>query len=215
MPSDSGSPDPAAGPGAARGRPLTESAAAAATLRDLVGIRARSRRAATRDLLRLPLLFWGLAWIAGFSLLDLAPWPVAVPAGAALAVAAAAGTWLSRARPAVRSGWEHRTRAGWIALLACSPCLVLCISPVPGRVMAAFLGALWGVALLLYAIATGDVPLGVVGGLTVVAAAFCRILLHRYGLLGFGLCAGGAMLALGGWRVRTSALRPGRLPSGL
>jgi hypothetical protein len=208
VPSDSGSSDPAA-------RPAASSAAAADTLRDLAGIRARSRRAATRDLLRLPLVFWGLAWIAGFSLLDLAPWSVAVPVGAALAVAAAAATWLSRARPAVRSGWEHRTRAGWIALLACSPFLVLSISPVPARVMAVFLGALWGVALVLYAIATGDVPLGVAGGLTVAAAGFCRVLLHHNGLLGFGLCAGSAMLALGGWRLRTSALRPDRLPSGL
>jgi hypothetical protein len=185
--------------------------AAADTLRDLRAIGSRSRQAATRDLMGFPLVVWGLAWVTGYALLDLAPWRFAVPIGVVLAVAGVTGTWLARRRSAVLSGWERRIRVAWLALMACSPFLILSISPVPGRVLAVFLGALWGVGLLLYAVATGDRPLGVVGVVTVLAAAFCRPVLHHHALLGFGLCAGGAMLALGVWRVSWSALR-GRPP---
>jgi hypothetical protein len=203
VPSESESRDSAGRPA-----PGPPAAAAADTLRDLRAIGSRSRQAATRDLLGLPLLLWGVAWIAGYALLDLAPWRVAVPAGLALAAAAVAGTWLSRVRPAVLSGWERRTRTGWAALMLCSPFLVASVSPVPSRVLAVFLGAVWGVGLLLFAIAAGDVPLGATGAFTVLAAAFCRPLLHQHALLGFGLCAGGAMFALGGWRLCSPALRP-------
>ncbi len=186
-------------------------AVAADTLRDLDAIGSRSRRAATRDLLAVPLLAWGIAWIAGYALLDLAPWRAAVPAGLALAAAAVAATWLSRMHSAVLSGWERRIRTAWAALMLCSPFLVASVSPLPGRVLAAFLGAVWGVGLLLYAIAVADVPLGAAGAFTVLAAAFCRPALHHHALLGFGLCAGGAMLVLGAWRLRGAAPRR-RLP---
>jgi len=196
-----------------RPRPASPAAAAADTLRDLHAIGGRSRRAATRDTLAIPLAIWGTAWIAGYALLDLAPWRTAIPAGAALAVAAGAGTWLSRLHPAVLSGWERRTRLGWAALMLSSPFLVASVSPVPGRTLAVFLGALWGVGILLFAIAGGDLPLGVVGAVTVLAAGFCRQVLPHHALFGFGLCAGGAMLFLGGWRLCGPALRD-RLPFG-
>jgi hypothetical protein len=200
--------EPESRDGAAGRTPAPPAAAAAAdTLRDLRAIGGRSRQAATRGLLGIPLLLWGAAWMAGYALLDLAPWRVAVPAGLALAAAAVAGTWLSRIRPAVLSGWERRTRIAWAALMLCSPFLVATVSPVSGRVLAVFLGAVWGVGLLLFAIAVGDLPLGVTGAFTVLAAAFCRPLLHPHALLGFGLCAGGAMLALGLGRLCGPALR--------
>ncbi len=203
-------------PGNSAGRLGAPPSAAAAedTLRDLRAIGSRSRRAATRDLLTIPLVSWGIAWAAGYTLLDLAPWRVAVPAGAALVVAALTATWLCRARRTVRSGWERRTRLGWAALMLCSPFLVASVSPVPGRVLAIFLGALWGAGLLLFAVAAGDRPLGIVGAFTVLVAAFCRPVLHPHALLGFGLLAGGAMLALGAWRLFRPALRH-RLPSEL
>jgi len=192
--------------------PPVSAATAADTLRDLHAIGDRSRRAATRNLLAVPLLAWGIAWIAGYALLDLAPWRAAVPAGLALAAAAVTATWLARVRSAVLSGWERRVRTAWTALMLCSPFLAASISPVPGRVLAAFLGAVWGVGLLLCAIAVGDVPLGAAGAVTVLAAAFCRPVLHHHALLGFGLCAGGAMVVLGAWRLRRPAPRL-RLPS--
>ena len=187
--------------------PVDEAATAADTLRDLRAIGTRSRHAATRELLAIPMLAWGVAWAVGYTLLDLLPWPAALPAGAALVVAALGVTWLTRLRRSVLSGWERRVQVGWAALMLCSPFLVASISPVPGRVMAVFLGALWGTGLLLFAIATGDRPLGVAGALMVLAAAFCRPLLHHHALLGFGLLAGLAMILLGGWRVAHPALR--------
>lgn len=111
------------------------------------------------------------------------------------------------AQGTVLSGWERRTRMAWAALMLCSPFLVASVSPVPGRVLAVFLGAVWGTGLLLLATATGDVPLGAVGAVTVLAAAICRPALHDYSLLGFGSCAGGAMLALGCSRLCGPALR--------
>jgi hypothetical protein len=208
VPSESESRGNTDGPGP------TPPAAAADTLRDLRAIGSRSRQAATRDLIATPLVIWGIAWIVDYALLDLAPWRAAVPAGVALTVVAVAGTWLSRMRAAVLSGWERRVRMAWVALMLCSPFLVTSISPVPGRVLVVFLGALWGVGLLLFAIATGDVPLAAAGALTVLAAAFCRPVLHHYSLLGFGLCAGGAMVTVGTWRLCGPALRH-RLPFGL
>jgi hypothetical protein len=200
--------------GGSRPGSVQSAASAADTLRDLHAIGRRSRRAATRELLAIPLLAWGVAWAAGYTLLDLVPWSAAVPAGAALAVAALAVTWLTRLQRNVLSGWERRVQLGWVALMLCSPFLVASVSPVPERVIAVFLGALWGTGLLLFAITTGDRPLAVAGALTVLAAAFCRPVLAGHALLGFGLLAGLSMVALGGWRVGHPALAD-RLPSGL
>lgn len=185
-------------------RDVTESAEAAETLRDLRTIGGRSQRAASTALTRIPLAAWGLTWAVGYALLALAPWRLAVPVGCVLALGGALVSWIFRSRQ-VTSGRERRTRAGWLALLLCSPFLVAVVSPIPARTEALFLGALWGVALLLFAIATLDLPLGVVGALIVLAAGGSRTAAVDRPLLVFGLIAGLAMLALGLWRTA----RPG------
>lgn len=170
-------------------RDVTEPAEAAETLRDLRTIGGRSQRAASTALTQIPLATWGLAWAVRYALLALAPSPLAVPVGCVLAFGAALVTWIFRSRE-VTSGRERRTRAGWLALLLCSPFLIAVVSPIPVHPEALFLGALWGVALLLFAIATLDLPLGVVGALIVLAAAGSRIAALDRPLLVFGLIAG-------------------------
>lgn len=172
----------------------------ARTLAELGEIGSRSRRAATSAFVRRPLLLWGLAWLAGFAALDLLPWPLAVPLGVAFALAAALGSRLWQAADAV-SGWEARLRWCWAAILGVSPLLVLVVSPVPATRAALLLGALWGLALLLYAVACGDLPLGAVGAVIVVAAAVTR-LVDVHPLLLFGLVGGLAQAGLGLSRMR-------------
>lgn len=194
-----GAEHPADEPSAEAGASLE----AVSTLRELHAIGRRSRHAASTNLTGIPLASWGTAWSAGFAVLDLASWRIAVPLALLLAVGAAVGTWAVRS-PEVRSGWERRIQVGWVALFLSSPFLVASVSPVAVRVELVFLGALWGVALLLYAVATTDFLLGAVGGITVLAAAFCRPLVPEHPLLTFGVVAGGAMLLVGSWRIRLS-----------
>lgn len=186
-------------------RDLIEPTAAAQTLRDLQTIGGRSQRAASTALTRVPLATWGVAWAVGFALLAYQPWRLAVPVGCVLALGAALVSWIFRSRE-VTSGRERRTRAGWLALFLCSPFLVAVVSPIAAPTQALFLGAIWGVGLLLFAIATLDLPLGAVGALIVVAAAGSQIAVDRP-LLIFGLIAGPAMLALGLWRTFRSGER--------
>lgn len=173
---------------------------AADTLADLDSIETRSRRAASTALTRVPLASWGVAWLVGFALLDSRPWRVAVPIGLLLALAAMALTWVGRS-PQVRSGREGRVGLGWLALMLCSPFLVATIGPVPARVEILFLGALWGVALLLYGVASADIALCAVGVLIVLGGAFSRPVSPPHALLVSGLVGGASMLALGGWRT--------------
>lgn len=143
---------------------------------------------------------WGAAWWLGFALLDLAPWRIAVPVGIALSAGAMLTTWLFRSQE-VSSGWERQTRTGWLALMLCSPFLLASIGPIPSYAQMIFLGALWGVALILYAVPTGDFPLGLVGAGILLTGVFARSFgAHR--LLVFGCVAGLAMVALGASRAR-------------
>jgi len=58
------------------------------------------------------------------------------------------------------------------------------------------------VALLLYAIAAGDVALGVVGAVIVVVAPTAHLVIPGRELLVFGVVAGAAMATLGILRTR-------------
>lgn len=195
---------PSSSPAPTGRTPVDPGADAAETLADLETISRRSRQAASAALTRIPLASWGAAWVVGFALLDQAPWRLAVPVGLALAAGAAVATWTWRS-PQIRSGRETRIGLGWLALMLCSPFLVAVVSPIPDRVEMMFLGALWGVALLLYGIASADVAPAVVGAITVLAATISRVSGIPHPLLVFGAVAGGSMLALGlrrTWRYR-------------
>lgn len=189
----------------AAGPPADPSPAEAArVLRELDAIGVRSRRAAYATLTRTPLALWGVAWLTGYALLDLTPWALAVPVGLAVSAAAVAGTWRSGAQD-VLNGWEQRVRLSWLVLMASSPPLLMTVSPLPMHAVLIFLGALWGVALLLYAVAVGDIPLGAVGTVVLVTAAAVRVLGLDHDLLTFGVFAGGAMTALGAYRMSRPA----------
>lgn len=180
-------------------------AEAAHTLRDLAAIGERSRRIGHAAFTRVPLVIWGTAWIAGYTAFDLLPLRPAIAVGAPLWVLAVVVSRIARNDDVV-SGWQRGTRRSWAVVVLCSPLLVLTIMPAPPAVVMLLLGALWGVALLLFAVATGDVVLGGVGVLVVTVAAVARIVVPGHGVLGFGLVAGGAMAVLG--LVRTwDALR--------
>lgn len=142
-----------------------------------------------------------MAWVLGYALLDLQPWTLAVPVGLGLAVGAVATTVLVRSRE-TRSGREARVGLGWWVVMACSPLLVIIVRPVEPPTVAIFLGSLWGVAMLLLATATRDLPLGVVGGAIVLGGAACRTVADLgHPLLVFGLVGGLGMLGLGLWRT--------------
>lgn len=194
----------ARGPGPDEGHPLPAPSAAdaARTLQELAAIGGRSRRVAYATFTRSPLAVWGVAWLIGYVALDTAPWVVAVPVGLGLSAAAMLGTWLCRSEQVV-NGWERRIRLSWLVLMGSSPLLVATITPAPAHTVALFLGALWGIALLLYAVAAGDVALGVVGAVIVATAPAAHIAVHDHDLLVFGVLAGGAMAALGMTRMRT------------
>jgi len=176
-------------------------AEAAATLRELNAIGGRSRRFAYAEFTRRPLLAWGAAWILGYTALGTVSWSIALPAGGVLSAAATLLTWLSRARQVV-TDWQRRIQLSWLVLMASSPLLVATISPAPAHTVPIFLGALWGVGLLLYAVASADGWLGATGALIVVTAAAVHATAPTGDLVVFGVLAGGAMSALGLRRMR-------------
>lgn len=177
-------------------------AEAARTLRELDAIGGRSRRIAYGKATRLPLVAWGVAWILGYGALGALPWSLALPVGGGLCAAAVLVTWLSRSNDQVVNGWERRIRLSWLVLMASSPLLVATITPAPTHAVLTLLGALWGVALLLYAVASADGWLGVAGAAIVVTAAAVHVAGVTQDLLVFGAIAGGTMTALGLRRMR-------------
>ena len=188
-------------PWRAAGRPGGTSAVEAArTLDELRAITDRSRRTARAAFTGVPLLAWGVAWMAGYAGLGLLPWATAVPLGLALSACAVLVTVLVRSTEIVSES-RGRIAASWVALMVSSPLLAATVAPVPVPTMLVFLGALWGVGLLLLAVGTSDAPLGVVGGIVVAVAASAHVLLGDRSLLVFGLVAGGAMAGLGAVRT--------------
>lgn len=176
---------------------------AAATLADLARLSRHSRRVSLAVVTGPPLVAWGLAWAVGFPLLDLAPWRVALPVGSGLAVAAGLVSWGLRPRH-LQTGREGPVRGGWLAVMLASPFLVLSMIGMPVPTILVVLGVLWGLAMLLYAVAAVDRAFAVVGALIVVLGGVVR---HVVGqpLVVFGLVAGGAMVLLGvarTWRSR-------------
>lgn len=177
------------------------SAEAARTLRDLQAIGGRSRKAAYAKFTRIPLALWGTAWLVGYAGLDILPWVTAIPLGLALSALAVVGTALSHSDEVV-NGWERRVQLSWLVLMASSPLLVAIITPAPAHTVLIFLGALWGIALLLFAVAAADFALAAVGAIILGTATAVHVLSPARDLLVFGVVAGGSMAALGLRRMR-------------
>lgn len=187
----------------ARGEPgePTTSADAARLLAEITPVARRARRLARDTSLARPLLAWGLAWTTGAVVFQYVPGPGGVVLGSAPAAGAAAVTWLARSRD-VRLPARRRLTRAWLAFTACSPLLIAVAQPANARLLTVFLASLWGVAMVLYGIATEDVPLSAVGSAIVIAAAVARLAVPAAALLTVGACGGLGMTALGAWRLR-------------
>jgi len=160
----------------------------------------RSRRAAIGKFARTSLIFWGVAWMVGFSGAQLMPDWRATALWAAVGIAAYALTRWHSATSAggTVSGWEgpfHRT--WWALALGSFALTAITADAQPAAVPWLVNGTLWGIAYIIYGTLAEDRPVGILGVAIVLLAVALRILSPHQALLLFGLGAGGAMAALG------------------
>lgn len=173
-------------------------------LQEIAPVARRSRRLTLDAAAARPLLAWGLAWMTGAVLSQYVSWPAGAVLGSVPAAGAAVVTWLIRSRD-VRLPSERRFALLWLGLLASSPLLVAVAAPPDPRLTAVFLASLWALGMVLYGVGTQDVPLAVVGSVTLATAATARIAAPGAALLLTGLCGGAGMTLLGSlrmWRKR-------------
>ncbi len=161
----------------------------------------RSARAAQRTTMGVGLLVWGVAWLVGYTALQFLPfalgWALWLPLGGA------AYALTRRLRDdTVRSGWEPRFLRAWWVIVFGSAFLIATVVPAEAIVIVLLTGGLWGLALLLYGVVSGERALALLGGGIVVLAPLLRHLLPDWGALVFGLLGGGGMALLGLWRER-------------
>lgn len=171
----------------------------AKALRELEELGARTRSVSMSMATGLPLIGWGVAWIVSLGALDLlsgAPRVVVVTLAWTIGMAL---SWLPT-RGAVRRGTEARMRWAWLIVLVGSPLLVSAAQPSSMTNVVLLLGALWGLAMCLYAVATGDRLLAFASGIGVVAAGVLAFFDGHPLLLWYGLLGGVALLALGLYR---------------
>lgn len=173
---------------------------AQSSLRELDALTDRTRQASRSMATGYPMVGWGFAWIVGLGSLDLLAGPVRIAAAAAAWTVAMLLSWLPM-HDVIRTGAEARMRLAWLVVLAASPFLVTAAQPASFTHGVLLLCALWGLAMCLYATATGDRLVGVVAAFGIVVAAVLAGSDQPSRLLLFGLCAGIPLLALGIWRV--------------
>lgn len=181
-------------------RPPT-SADASRILAEIAPVTRRSRQLQRDVTMGVPLLGWGLAWLAGSLVYQYAPSPAGAGLGLAACAAAAIVTRLVRPRE-IRRNTEKRFLLAWMVLFILSPLLVVIAAPASPRIVAVFLASLWATGMLLYGIGVRDVPLAVLGLVIVVVAAVSRLAAPPEAMLAVGLAGGLGMTGLGGWRLR-------------
>jgi len=174
---------------------------AARMLREITPVTRRSRQLTRNAALGRPLLAWGLAWMAGAALFQWVPEPAGAVLGSVPCAGALAVCWLVRS-PDVRLPGRRRFALLWFALLASSPLLVAVAAPANAKIMTVFLASVWAVGMVLYGIATEDVPLAVVGLVIVVLAGAARIVFPGAAMIIVGIGGGLGMASLGYWRTR-------------
>jgi hypothetical protein len=180
---------------------LPTPADASRILAEIGPVTRRSQRL-TRDVtMGLPLLAWGLAWMAGALLFQYLPGPAGPGLGLAACAAAAVVTRLVRPRE-VRLHTEKRFALAWMVLFVTSPLLVVIAAPASTRIMVVFLASLWAVGMLLYGIGVRDLPLAALGVTIVVVATVARLAVPHAAVLAVGLVGGLGMAGLGAWRLR-------------
>ncbi len=166
----------------------------------------RSHRAAVGTFARAPLVYWGIAWIVGYAAAQyLSGWLAYL-----VWLAFTAGSFVARRRwnrssdgqSIVISGWEGQVRRAWWVIVLGSAALPLIIEPVPTVALYLLLGALWGIAYMLYAVVADDRALGLLGASIVALAVAVRLFVPGSALLLFGLLAGGSQMTFGIVRTR-------------
>lgn len=173
---------------------------AEASLREIGALADRTRRASRSMATGFPLIGWGAAWTAGCAALDLLDGVVRIAVVVLAWVFAMLMSWMPL-RAVIRTGVESRMRWAWMAVMVASPFLVAAGQPASMVHLALLLGALWGMAMCLYAITAHDTVFAVVAMFGVVVAGIAGIQEAVPALLLFGLASGLTMLALGIYRV--------------
>jgi hypothetical protein len=143
---------------------------------------------------------WGIAWILGLGALDLLDGTTRIVVTALAWLIGMLLSWLPL-RTAIRTGSETRMRGAWVIVLVASPFLVAAAHPADFSHGVLLVGALWGLAMCLYAVATEDQILTVTSGIGIVMAGLLAELDAPNRLLWFGISAGLPLLALGILRV--------------
>lgn len=166
----------------------------------------RGRSAAVGQSLRAPLVYWGVAWVAGYAAAQFLPGWLAylVWFGFTIGWLAVRRAWKAShdRRRVVVSGWEAQIgRAWWIILLG-SVAMPLIVEPVPTVALYLLFGALWGIAYMLYAVIVEDRALGFLGASVVALAVILRLFVPDLALLLYGLSAGGSTIIFGAARMR-------------
>lgn len=175
-------------------------------IRELGSLTDRTRTAGRAVTTGLPLIGWGVAFGLGYAALDLLG-GVARLLVVGLAWLIGMGcSWLPM-RHAIRTGAEGRTRWGWVVVLVASPFLVAAAQPSHWVYLALFLGALWGMAMSLYAVATADIPFAVASMVVVVVAAVAAIQPLLPQLAFFGVGAALPLLTIGVHRTMSGVRR--------
>lgn len=150
-----------------------------------------------------PLVAWGIAWMVDGIVYRVLPLAPALFVTSAMGVAALVATLLTK-DASVRSPWaEAASRSWWVLILATAAvCAVLIPTAIPAATLVLVLGVLWGLGILLYAVAGRQhqvLALGLVLVLTPVPAAL--LLPGADAVLLYGLVGGGAMVGTGMWNA--------------
>lgn len=173
---------------------------AEASLREIGAIADKTRRAGRSMATGFPLIGWGAAWATGYAALDLLDGLARIAVMVLAWAFAMLMTWMPL-RTAIRTGVESRMRWAWTAVMVASPFLVSAAQPSSMVHLALLLGALWSMAMCLYAIATHDTAFAVIAMFGVVLAGASGIQEALAPLLLFGVTSGLILLVLGVYRV--------------
>lgn len=173
---------------------------ARSSLRELEALTGQTRIASRSMTTGFPMMGWGAAWILGLGALDLLDGWLRVLVVSAAWVIGMLLSWLP-VRNVIRTGSETRIRWAWVIVLVASPFMVSAARPESFTHMMLFLGALWGLAMCLYAVATHDRFLAAVAGFGIVMAGVLAASDAPNQLLWFGVSAGVPLLVLGICRV--------------
>lgn len=161
---------------------------------------ARSGREARDRTTARDFLVWGVAFLVAYAGLDLLPTPGDWICASVTIVLAIMLSWLPR-RHQVRTGWTGRARLGWLVVFVCSPAIVATVAPIEPTRWMLLLGALWSLAMALFAVATRDFVLVVAMVLATLSAGVAASQEFLPPLLLFGTVAGGLLILVGARRL--------------